>query len=418
VWLPKRFDIRQVGELAGGFLNTLRHTYDFFALFAEDWTASPGSDDPYPAGERPPIDRWLLARLDATVSTVRAAWSAYDVTTGVRAIMDFVVEDVSRWYIRVNRPRFWAPDRAADEMALATLHEALVGVARLLAPAAPFIADWLHRRLVGSAVHLATFPVDRGRRDAELLAAMDAARRLASLAHSARSAKGLGLRQPLARMQLALPGALKGPVLADLLDILAAEVNVKAYEVVESDHSLVRLRGKANFRSLGKRYAKDTPQVAALVATLAAQDLQALESGDVVRAGAYELRPEDVQIMRDVATDWLIQSDGPYVVALDPALTPDLVQEGIAREVVHRVQRLRKEAGYAYNARIELGVTGDADVLAAVAAYQGYVEGETLTRRLVLGDALDPADVKQDLDIDGRRVTVSVRRHDGRKGGP
>jgi isoleucyl-tRNA synthetase len=206
--------------------------------------------------------------------------------------------------------------------------------------------------------------------------------------------------------------------LADLLDILAAEVNVKAYEVVESDHSLVRLRGKANFRSLGKRYAKETPQVAALVDGLAVPDLQALERGETVRAGAFEFRPDDVQITREVASDWLIQSDGPYVVALDPVLTPELVQEGMAREVVHRVQRLRKEAGYAYNARIELGVTGDADVVAAVAAYQAYVEGETLTRRLVLGGAFDPVDAKQDVDIDGRRITVSVRRHDGRKGGP
>jgi isoleucyl-tRNA synthetase len=352
------------------------------------------------------------------VSAVRQAWSGYDVTAGVRAIMEFVVDDVSRWYVRVNRPRFWAPDRAADEHAVATLHEALVTVARLLAPAAPYLADWLHRRLAETSVHLATFPSDRGRRAPDLVAAMDAARRLASLAHSARTAKGLGLRQPLARMQLALPAALKGPVLADLLDILAAEVNVKAYEVVESDHSLVRLRGKANFRTLGKRYAKDTPQVAAAVAELGVQDLQALERGDTVRAGAYELRPEDVHITREVATDWLVQSDGPYVVALDPALTPDLVQEGLAREVVHVVQRLRKEAGYAYNARIELGVTGDAAVLGAVAAYQAYVEGETLTRRLVPGELLEPADAKQDVDIDGRRVTLSVRRHDGRKGGP
>jgi isoleucyl-tRNA synthetase len=416
VWLPKRFDARQVGELAGGFLNTLRHVYDFFALYAEDWR--PPSEEPQSAHEGPLIDRWLLARLDDTVSSVRQAWSGYDVTAGVRAIMDFVTEDVSRWYVRVNRPRFWAPDRAADDRALATLHEVLVTLARVLAPAAPFTADWLHRGLAGSSVHLATFPADRGRRDPALVEAMDAVRRLASLGHSARNAKGLGVRQPVARMRVAIPAALKGPVLADLLDILASEVNAKSYEVVESDHSLVRLRGKANFRTLGKRYGKATPEVAAAVERLAAQDLQALERGDVVQAGTYDVRPEDVQITREVTSDWLVESDGPYVVALDPQLTPDLVQEGIAREVVHRVQRLRKDAGYTYTARIELGVAGDASVLGAVEAYQGYLEGETLTRRLVLGDILEPADARQDVDIDGRVITVSVRRHDGRKGGP
>jgi isoleucyl-tRNA synthetase len=416
VWLPKRFDVRQVGELAGGFLNTLRHVYEFFALYAADWRAARAVPDAPP--ERPPIDRWLLARLDETVSVVRQAWTGYDVTAGVRAILDFVSEDVSRWYVRVNRPRFWAPDRAADELALATLHEALVTVARLLAPAAPFVADWLHRALEGTSVHVALFPVDRGRRDPALVAAMDAARRLASLAYSARNAKGLGLRQPLARMQVALPANLKGPLLADLLDILASEVNVKAYEVVESDHALVRLRGKANYRSLGKRYAKETPEAAKLVEAFTPRELQALERGETVRAASFEFRPEDVLITREVASDWLVESDGPYVVALDPQLTPDLVQEGIARELVHAVQRLRKEAGYSYTARIELGVVGSAEVLAAVEAYQAYVEGETLTRKLALGSAIDPADVAQEVDINGRRATVSVRRHDGRKGGP
>ena len=415
VWLPKRFDVRQVNELAGGFLNTLRHTYDFFALYAADWAPS---DSARNGDERPLIDRWLDARLDATVSAVRQAWSAYDVTAGVRALIEFVVEDLSRWYVRVNRPRFWAPDRAADETALAALHDALVTVARLLAPAAPFLSDWLHRQLAGSSAHTATFPVDRGRRDPGLVAAMDAVRRLASLAFSARNAKGLGVRQPLARMRLSVPAAVKGPLLADLLDILAAEVNVKALEVVDSDHSLVSLKGKGNFRSLGKRYGKDTPAAAAAVATLAAQDLQALERGETVRAGAYEITPEDVQIVREVASDWLVQSDGPYVVALDPNLTPDLVQEGIAREVVHSVQQMRKKAGYAYTARIESAIDGDADVVAAVAAYQAYVEGETLTRRLVVGGTIDGADAAQDVDLDGRRVRISMRRHDGRKGGP
>ena len=416
VWLPKRFDVRQVNELAGGFLNTLRHTYDFFALYAEDW--KPGTASDGTGAERPLIDRWLHARLDATVHAVRQAWSGYDVTAGVRALIDFVVDDVSRWYVRVNRPRFWAPDRAADETALAALHDALVTVARLLAPAAPFVSDWLHRRLMGSSAHVATFPVDRGRRDPDLVAAMDAVRRLASLAHSARNAKGLGVRQPLARMRISVPAAVKGPLLADLLDILAAEVNVKAYEVVDSDHSLVSLKGKANFRSLGKRYGKDTPAAAAAVASLSALDLQTLERGEPVQAAGYEYRPEDVQIVREVASDWLVQSDGPYVVALDPHLTPDLEQEGIAREVVHAVQQMRKKAGYAYTARIELAIAGDAGVIAAVAAYQAYVEGETLTRRLVLGGSLEPADVTQEVDLDGRRVPIALRRHDGRKGGP
>ncbi len=419
VWLPKRFDERQIPEVSGGFLNTLRSTYDFFRRYAQDWNP-PAEADATPPGQRPAADRWLLARLDEVVESVRHAWSAYDATAGVRAIMDFVGEDLSRWYIRRNRPRFWAPDRATDPVALETLHEALVAAVRMLAPAAPFFSDWVHRALTGASVHLALFPADRGHREPELLAAMATVRRLASLARAARESRNLRVRQPLARMQVAVPAAAQGPALSDLLDILAAEVNVKAVQVVASDHDLVRLRGKANFRTLGKRYGKDTPRAAAAVAELSGAELQTLEQGGTVRHGEFEYQPDDVTVTREVASEWLVQADGPYVVALDPALSDDLVQEGLAREVVNRVQRLRKEAGYEYTTRIELSVAGAEDVVAATRAFSGFVEGETLARRMVLGGAgavLDEPDLQREVDIEGRRVTIALRRHDGRKGG-
>ena len=225
------------------------------------------------------------------------------------------------------------------------------------------------------------------------------------------------MRQPLARMQLAVPAAVRGPVLADLLDILVAEVNVKTYQVVESDDELVTLHGKANFRSLGRRYGKATPQAAAAVGALAPRELHALERGEPVRSGEWEFLPEDVTVTREVASDWVVQADGPYVVALDPVLTPDLEQEGLAREVVNRVQRLRKEADYEYTTRIELSVSGAPEVIGAVEAFQGFVTGETLARRIVLGTALEDADITRDVDIEGRAVTLAMRRHDGRKGG-
>jgi isoleucyl-tRNA synthetase len=416
VWLPKRFDRRQVPDVTGGFLNTLRSTYDFFCRYAQDWTPPP--EAAATSFERhPPADRWLLARLDEVVGEVRRAWSDYDVTAGARAIMDFVGEDLSRWYIRRNRPRFWAPDRATDVVALETLHEALVTSARLLAPAAPFISDWIHRALTGTSVHLAPFPADQGRRAPELLQAMAAVRKLASLARAARETRQLHVRQPVAKVQVVVPAAVKGPALADLLDILAAEVNAKAIEVAGTDHELVRLKGKAEFRSLGKRYGRDTPRAAAAVSQLTAAELETLEHGDPVRAGEFEFRPEDVVVTREVVSDWAVQADGPYVAAVDPRLTEDLIQEGLARELVNRVQRLRKEAGYEYTTRIELSVAGAPEIEAAVSAFRGFVEGETLARKVVLGSVFDEADVTREMDIDARRVTIALRRHDGRKGG-
>jgi isoleucyl-tRNA synthetase len=209
----------------------------------------------------------------------------------------------------------------------------------------------------------------------------------------------------------------KGRTFGDLLDILKDEVNAKDVEVVASDHELVNLKGKPDFRSLGKRYGKDTPRAAAAVSQLTAEQLQTLEHGGLVRAGEFEFRAEDVTVTREVTTAWLVQADGPYVVALDPTLSPDLVQEGLAREVVNRVQRLRKEAGYEYTTRIELSVAGAEDVIAATAAFQGFVAGETLARKTVLGAVLDEADVTSEVEIEGRRVTIALRRHDGRKGG-
>ncbi len=413
VWLEKRFDPDAVREGAAGFLNRLRHTYDFFALYAEDWT--PPASAP-PMDRRPVADRWILSRLDGLVVAVRDAWAGYDPTAGVRAIIDFCDNDLSNWYVRVNRPRFWAPDAAADPAALATLHEVLGTVCRLLAPAAPFLSDAIHRRLTGASVHLAPFPTPAGRDDAALDESMNVVRRLASLARAARERAGLKVRQPLAATRVAIPAPLRERVGDELLALLAAEVNVREVSVVASDESLVRLRGKPNFRSLGKVYGKDTPLAARAAAGLTGEQLRALEDGEAqeVRENGrtFRYRPEDVLVQREVVTDWLVESDRGLVAAIDPHLTAELRREGIARELVHRIQRLRKEAGYDYNTRIALSLSGDEAVLAAAGAFRDFIAAETLARRVEIGTQLPDADVRETVDLDGRTVVLSVRRLD------
>jgi isoleucyl-tRNA synthetase len=291
----------------------------------------------------------------------------------------------------------------------------------LLGPAAPFASDWLHRALTGTSVHLARFPMTAGRREASLETAMDAVRRLASLAHGARQERKLPVRQPLARMQIAVPAAVRGPAFDGVLELLRLEVNVKAIETVSSDADLVRLRGRANFRSLGKRYGKRTPQVAEAANRLTADQLRGLEQG---REASLSLDgegvtylPEDVVVEREVASDWIVASDGPYVVALDPSLTDELRREGTAREVVNRIQRLRKEAGYVYTDRIGVWVDGGASVLEAARVHAEFIRGETLARRLELGARAPTPDLEQQVDIDGHGVVVGVQRdRDGRAG--
>ncbi|HEX7024843.1 MAG TPA: isoleucine--tRNA ligase, partial [Gemmatimonadales bacterium] len=273
VWQRKKFDRTAIPELAGSFLRTLQSTYDFFRLYAGGAVAERN------AALESPLDRWLRSRLDATVRAVTAAWEGYDPTAGVRAIIDFVVDDLSNWYVRLSRPRFWAPDREADPAAVRALFDALVTVSRLLAPAAPFASDWLHRALTGSSVHLARFPSGAGDGDGELDAAVAAVRRLASLARAAREERSLKVRQPLRRMRVAVPRSADGARFRHLLPLLAQEVNVKEVEVVASDAELVRLRARPNFRSLGRRYGKRTPEAAAAAARLSADQLRTLEEG-------------------------------------------------------------------------------------------------------------------------------------------
>jgi isoleucyl-tRNA synthetase len=410
VWLPKRFDRTTIPEVAGGFFNTLRNSYKFFADYV---TAAPGT---VPAGERPLADRWLLSRLDATVDAVQTAWSAYDPTAGVRAIMDFVVTDLSNWYVRLNRARFWAPDGDADAAAAGTLHEALVTVARLLAPAAPFASDQVHRGLTGTSVHLARFPANRGLRDPGLEGAMDTVRTLASLARAARDEAGIRVRQPLRRMQVAVPESVRGGLVPELIELLRSEVNVKQVEVVRSDAELVRLRAKANFRVLGKKHGKRTPEVAGAIEARPQGELRALEAGQSVTIDVggepVTVEPEDLVIQREVTSDWLVQSSGPHVVALDPNLDEELRREGFAREVVSRVQRLRREAGYEYTTRIHLWIDGDRPALDAVREHADAIRHETLARGLELGRRAAAADAQQQCEIEGSAVVVGVRRSD------
>jgi isoleucyl-tRNA synthetase len=410
VWLPKRFDRSTIPEVAGGFFNTLRNSYKFFADYVD---RAPG---PVPAEELALADRWLLSRLDAAVAAVDAAWSGYDPTAGVRAVMDFVVADLSNWYVRLNRARFWAPDGEADRAAAATLHDALVTIARLLAPAAPFASDWIHRGLTGTSVHLARFPAVRGRRDPALETAMDAVRTLASLARSARDDANLRVRQPLRRMQVAVPAALRHALTPELVDLLRTEVNVKEIELVGSDAELVRLRARANFRTLGKKHGRRTPGVAAAIERLSQEQLRSLEASRPVIIGVEDtpvtIEPDDLVIAREVTSDWLVASSGPHVVALDPHLDDGLRREGFAREVVSRIQRLRRDAGYEYTTRIQLWIDGDRAALDAAGAHAEPIKHETLARGLEIGRRGAAVDLQQQFEIDGLAVVVGVRRSD------
>jgi isoleucyl-tRNA synthetase len=410
VWLPKRFDEGAIADVAGTVLEKLRHTYNLFPLYAEGWEPSAGAP---PAAGRPLADRWLLGRLSGTVRAVREAWDGYDVTSGTRAIAAFVVDDLSNWWVRQSRSRFWAPGGSAEPAALATLHEALCVTARLLAPAAPFLSDLVHRSLTGESVHLAPFPSPDGEEDARLARAMDAVRRLASLARSARERIGLRVRQPLGRMLAAVPGDVDRELFEALRPILEAEVNVKRVELVTSGADLVLLKARPSFRALGKRFGKATPDAAEAIRCLSSEQVAQYEAGRPVEIEVggrrHALEPGDLEVHREARGDVVVESDGALVAAVDPALTEALREEGLAREVVSRVQRLRKDAGYHVTDRIELWVDGDEPVRQAARRHADYIAGETLAQALSEG-AAPAADLAQDLNLDGHKARIAVRR--------
>mgnify|MGYP000496768085 CR=1 FL=1 len=422
VWVPRRFDENAIRETAGRFLLTFRNVYNgIFAQYANfGWT--PSDRDPQVA-DRAPLDRWILSRLARVEREVDAHLTNYDATLAARRVMQFMDDDVSKWYVRSSRARFYDIDSDDNRAAFATLHEVLVVTCRLLAPFAPFMTDAVHRALTGTSVHLADYVrKGAGATDDALERSMQDIRTLAGLARAARDVADVPVRQPLPSLQCVVPGNPAGS--AALRHLLAAELNVKQVEFVSSTDALVSLEAKANFRTLGKKFGKETPLVAAAVTEMAPELLRELAAGRTVTieaAGASRLiDPDDVAIIRRASGAAVVQEDGGYGVALDPTVTPELRAERLARELVSRVQRLRKEAQLDVSDRISLAVAGDDEFESAVAAHRGRIAEEVLARRVLVGEETGSPfcndgdgstwTATQVADVEGRQFRIALSK--------
>jgi isoleucyl-tRNA synthetase len=417
IWVPRRFDEAAIRETAGSFLRQLRNVYSgMFAQYANfGW--APSELDP-PVAARPPIDRWVLSRLATVEREVDALLGRFEATAAARTLMSFTVDEVCNWYVRLNRRRFYDVDTADNRAAFATLHEVLVVICRLLAPFAPFLSDWMHRELTGTSVHLAPFL--RGSEgaladvvDAELEGAMAQVRALVTLGRAARDEAGIGVRQPLPRMVCVVPRSFEN-AMAPLVPLLAAELNVKHVEFAGSADALVTLEAKPNFRSLGKKFGKSTPLAAQAVAALGGEALRAFEQGTplAVAVGneSHEIDADDLTILRRASGDLVVKEEGGYFAALDPTLTPELRREALAREVVSRVQQLRKTAKLEVSDRIRLWVAGNVDLETAVREYRGWVADEVLARDVAVGETPEEYHAMQTVDIDGLTATIALSK--------
>jgi isoleucyl-tRNA synthetase len=414
-WVPKRFDPDALEESAHRTFDTLAHTYTFFQLYAnlESWAA--GEADPS-LGQRNILDRWIAHRLAALVTRVRADLDAYEITRAARAIGDFIVDDLSNWYVRRSRDRFYgSSDEADTRAAFRTLWDVLVAVSRLLAPIAPFQSDWLHRALTGHSVHLASFPEPDLHEDETLLPGMEAVRELSRLGRAARDSVNIRVRQPLATLYAVVPGDI---ALNDaLLNVVRAELNVKEIRFLHAAEELVSLSAVPNFRVIGKRFGARTQEAAQKIRELNSAELVAFRNGQplVIELDGerHTLTDADLELRQQALGDLVVEADAGFTVALDPRVDEPLRLEGLARELVNRIQRARRDTGLAVSDRIRLGVfSQDADVVEVALRFGDYIAGEVLAVDLKVGTDIPNGEgyiAVHDVELEGFRAKIALQ---------
>ncbi len=413
-WAGYRFSTETVGEAVRQFMLTLWNTYAFWVLYANAEGLDP-REEPEAIGEGD-LDRWALSRLQGTIADVIDHMDAYDCTNAGRAIAAYV-EELSNWYVRLTRRRFWEGDRAA----FATLRRCLLDTAAMLAPFTPFLADELHCNLAGGAeqefgelpdsVHLRDFPEpDPSRADPGLEAAMEAVRRTVELGRAARAQAAIKARQPLRRAIVVANDAERAAI-SDRAEIVRSELNVKELDFVAEESELVSYEARPNYRSLGPRFGSQMPQVAAAVEALdAAKVADAIEAGREVGINVdghdHALGPDDLMLVLEPLDGYQVEAASGHAVALALEVDPELRREGLSREIVHAVQGARREAGLEITDRIVLALDGDAELLEAARAHQEYLAGETLATTVKYGETRDG----RRSAIEGRELRVAVHR--------
>lgn len=381
-WDNLKFDAEGITEVQRKFFRALFNTYNFFALYANidgyDGTGEVALTE---------SDRWILSRLNSVLKLADASYADYEPTIAARAIQDFVVEDLSNWYVRLNRRRFWKGELGADKnAAFSTLHRCLEVIAMLSAPIAPFFSDRLYRDLKGPSVHLSDWPKhDESLIDSELEQRTALAQKLTSLVLSIRKKEGHRVRQPLQKMLVPVTDTTMRTRLEAIRDLVLSEVNVKELVILDASESKLTKKIKPIFPKLGARMGKLMKSVAAAITAFDQAQIAELEAKGSMKLSVegqeVEVLRDDVEITAENVPGLSVASDGALTVALDITLTEDLISEGIARELVSRIQTLRKETGLEITDRIALHIerNGDARFAQAVGAHAGYILSETLS---------------------------------------
>ena len=422
-WDNLKFDEAGVEEVRRKFFGTLYNSYSVFALYANIDSFDP-TLPAVPASERPMFDRWLVSRLNTLISSVRAAYDDYDITAAGRLIQDFVCDDLSNWYIRLNKKRLWGHGMSGDKLsAYQTLHEALKTVAVLAAPIAPFFMNRLWNDLVPDAdsVHYVLMPsADMSQVDNDLEQSMAFAQKASSMVLALRKKIGINVRKPLAKVLVPVLDDTVKEHIMKVRDIFLTEVNVKDIEFLHDTTGIITKKITPNFKTLGKIYGKRMKEIAAAFSSLSQEQIAGIEhaEGDYVLAlpgGEVVLRKGDYEISSEDMPGWLVATEGTLTLALDIVQTPELKREGTARELIHPIQNLRKESGFEVTDRIHTVIYADGEdygeIEASLGEYSGYVAGQTLSLSLELKNLAEaPADAAE-VEWGGSSIKIRVSRN-------
>ncbi len=416
-WDNLKYDHDGVAEVSRKFFSTLSNTYNFFAMYA-NVDGFTGDEPQIPLAERPEIDRWILSLLNTLVKTVTEEFDDYEPTRATRAVHEFVLDKLSNWYVRLNRKRFWSRGLERDKLAAyQTLYTCLLTVSKLMAPVAPFFSDRLFRDLTAGvvtveSVHLADFPVcDDSAVDAALEQRMDIAQRLTSLVLSLRKKANIKVRQPLAKILVPASDSVTAEVVDAIAGIVKAEVNVKDLKLVASDNEVFVKRVDPDFKRLGPKMGKLMKQAAAAIKALDASSISDLEKNGMISIDldgtSVDIELADVKVISEDIPGWLVANEGDLTVALDIDVTPELMREGLAREIINRVQNIRKSRGYDITDHINLLFVPSPEIEEVLAGFGGYIGAQVLADSITTGEPSDPNSVEI-LDLDEIKFGVVV----------
>jgi len=414
-WDNLKFDADGIAEVQRKFFGTLYNTYSFFSLYANIDAFDPKKEKTVPFEDRTELDRWILSELHSLIQTVDAAFEEYEPTKASRAISDFVQEKLSNWYVRLCRRRFWKGEYGIDKIAAyQTLHECLVTVSKLAAPVAPFYMDHLYQDLTQEnvSIHLTDFPkANKDLINADLEHQINTARTLTSLALSLRKKEQVRVRQPLQKMIIPVKDQAERNRIERITEQLKGEINIKTVELLDDANSLLVKEIKPNFKTLGPRFGKEVKAVVELIKSLNEEQINQLEGKGTLKVQLNEknliLERSDIEVSFKDIEGWQVAQGGGMTVALDMTLTPELVQEGIARELVNRIQNLRKDSGLEVTDKIAVFLKNEPQLEAAVSENKNYILSEILAEDLTFEPNLTDG---SNLEFENIKTIIRIKK--------